>query len=226
MGLPNSTDSCGSSTSFLTVRRPEFRVGCLLFLFRRPNLFTRVGELARDALHLGGDAIERIAKADVLSQLLEAAGLAQAEKRLVDVVAGELCLLADELLDLRVVDGEAELVGGCLENELARNRARRLLHQAADQIFRPLPGHREVGLELDAARLDLPLEAAKELAHARIDERARSLCFRCLDKGIDDLGAELRLDFLGDLRAETLLNIGLQLVERVELARRARELVV
>src|SRR3954462_4715171 len=90
----------------LTVRRPEFRVGCLLFLFRRPNLFTGVGEVARDALHLGGDPVERIAKPDVLPQLLEAAGLAEAEKRLVDIVTGELCLLADEFLDLRVVDGE------------------------------------------------------------------------------------------------------------------------
>src|SRR6478735_5974522 len=93
---------------FLTVRRPEFRLGRLLFLVGRPNLLARIGNLARDALHLGGDAVERFAEPD---------------EGFLDIVAGELCLLAHELLDLRVVDREAELVGRRLEDELARNRA-------------------------------------------------------------------------------------------------------
>src|SRR6478735_4718908 len=108
---------------FLTVRRPEFRLGCLLFLFGRPNLFARIRELTWDALHLRRNAVERVAETDVLPQLLEPARLAQAQERLVDVVARELGLLAYELLDLGVLDREAELVGGGLEHELACNRA-------------------------------------------------------------------------------------------------------
>src|SRR3954454_18848525 len=118
MELRDSTDSCGSSTSFLTVRRPEFRVGGLLFLVRRPNLLARIGELARDALHLARNTVERVAKTNVLAELLEAARLAQAQKRLFDIVAGELCLLPHELLDLRVLDGQSELVGRGFEHEL------------------------------------------------------------------------------------------------------------
>src|SRR3954451_10334256 len=101
---------------FLTVRRPEFRLGRLLFLVGRPNLLARIGNFARDALHLGGDAVERVAEADVLAELLEAAGFAEPYERFLDIVAGEVCLLAHELLDLRVVDREAELVGRRLED--------------------------------------------------------------------------------------------------------------
>ena len=81
-----------------------------------------------------------------------------------------------------------------------------------------LAGHREVRLERDAARLDLARQAAQQLAHARIDERAGCFDVGRGDERIDHLRTELRLDFLVDLRAQARLDVRAQLGERVELA--------
>src|SRR5438876_6481368 len=80
----------------LTAGGPEFRVGRLLFLFGSPECFARLGELARDPLDLGGDAVERIAQAQVLTERLEAAGLAEPLDGRVGVVADDCRLLAHE----------------------------------------------------------------------------------------------------------------------------------
>src|SRR3954447_12893288 len=94
----------------LTFGGPEFRLGLLRFLVGRPNRVARLGELLRDALHLGDDAIEGVAHAHVLTQGLEPPALTQALQRLVGVLVQQLGLLADERLDLVVADRDAELV--------------------------------------------------------------------------------------------------------------------
>src|SRR5579864_6604140 len=81
---------------------PEFRVGLLLFLFGSPNCVARIGQLAWDPLDLGGDPVERVAQPEVIAEGLEAAGLAQPQQRVVDVVSERLALLAHQGLDLRV----------------------------------------------------------------------------------------------------------------------------
>ena len=49
---------------------PEFRLGRLLFLFGRPDRIARLGELARDSLHLGDDEVEALVReqADLLEE--------------------------------------------------------------------------------------------------------------------------------------------------------------
>src|SRR5205823_12993502 len=89
-------DGCVMCSSSLTAGGPEFRLGLLLFLVGRPNLLARVGELSRDSLDLGGDAVERLAQAQVLAQLLEATALAETLQHLVRVIAKHLRLLAHE----------------------------------------------------------------------------------------------------------------------------------
>ena len=84
----------------------------------------------------------------------------------------------------------------------------------------------EVGVERDAARLDLAREPAQQLARARLDERPGGVDLRGGDERVGDVGPELRLRLLRDLAAQARLDVGAQLVERVELARRARKLVV
>src|SRR5213082_2314548 len=211
----------GRFMMLLTAGGPEFRVGRLLFLFGSPKSLARLGELARNPLDLRGDAVERIAKPQVVAQRLEAAVLAEAldRRRGGVVVADDLRLLAHERLDVLVGDLEAELLGRRLEYELARDRAARLLVQPREQVLRRLAGHRQVRLERDTARLHLLREAAQQLARARFDERSRRIDVRCRDECVGDVGAELRLHLFRDLRSQAILDVLAQLRERLELAR-------
>src|SRR6266496_6716036 len=72
--------------SLLTAGGPEFRLGRLLLLVGRPDRLARLGQLVRDALHLGRDPVEGVPQAHVLAERFEAAGLAQPSQRLVRVV--------------------------------------------------------------------------------------------------------------------------------------------
>src|SRR5581483_6616792 len=182
-------DGCVMVRGSLAAGGPKFRLGLLLFLVGSPNRLARIRELARDPLHLAGDAIECIAQPDVVAQGLEAAALAQAQERVVDVVARFAGLLAHQRLDVLVGD---------LQPELARNRARRLLAEPGDELLRLLAGHREIRLERNAACLDLSRERAQQLARARLDERTRGIDLRGRDERVDDVRTEARLGLLGD----------------------------
>ena len=73
-------------------------------------------DLGRNALRVGRDAVERLAQAEVLAQHLLATGREHLLDGLVRIVLCELGLLADQLLDLGVVDLQVELVGDRLEH--------------------------------------------------------------------------------------------------------------
>ena len=88
------------------------------------------------------------------------------------------------------------------------------------------PGQLEVGVGADAAAGERADEAALELAGARLDERAAGVDSRGVDEGVGDGGAEGGLDLDVELRADALLDVGAELVERVELGGGARQLVV
>ena len=94
------------------------------------------------------------------------------EQRRVGVVADELGLLAHELLDLGVGDLDPELVGGRVEHELARDRARRLLAEPRERAP-PAAGRsssRYVSSGMPRAST-CRASAAQQLARARLDER-------------------------------------------------------
>src|SRR5262245_24053445 len=78
---------------------PQFRLGRLRFLVGGPDLLAGAHILGRDALRLRRDAVERLAQAQVVAQHLLAAGVEHLLDRLFGIVLGELCLLADQLLD-------------------------------------------------------------------------------------------------------------------------------
>src|SRR5207249_10536699 len=120
----------------------------------------------------------------------------------VGVVAERLGLLAEELLDIGVGHLEPELVGDGVEDELARDRALRLLLEARHELLGLLARHREERLELYAPRLDLAGEAAQQLARAGLDERPGGLDRRGRDERVGDRTAETRLDLLLDLLAQ------------------------
>ena len=69
-------------------------------------------------------------------------------------------------------------------------------------------------------------EGVEQLARARLDERPRGLDARGAYELVDGGGAEIRVDLLVDRRPDPPLDVRAQLGERVELAGRARELVV
>src|SRR5262249_57266793 len=78
----------------------------------------------------------------------------------------------------------------------------------------------------DCAALERSGQPAEELAGPRGDEWSGRLDVRSLDERIGGGRAELGLDLLLDLLAESALEIGAQAGERVELARRLCQLVV
>src|SRR5207245_8727989 len=89
----------GSTGSYglLASGGPEFRVGGGRSLLGRPQLLACAGEVDRDALHLGDDAVERLAHEQVLAEQL----VPPTRKDLFDDTVGVLALgvgvLADEL---------------------------------------------------------------------------------------------------------------------------------
>src|SRR6266540_1881347 len=184
-------DGCVMCCGSLTAGGPEFRLGRLLFLVGRPESLAHLGELLRNALYLGGDSVESVTEAQIVAKRLEAAALTKAEQRLVDVVANDRRLLAYERLDLVVGDLDPKPVRGGVEHELARDGARGLLAEPRDQLLGLLAGHREIRLERNAARLDLPRKAAQQLARARLDERSCGVHLRRGDDRIGDVERDL-----------------------------------
>ena len=79
---------------------------------------------------------------------------------------------------------------------------------------------------VDAAPAERADEAVEQLARARLDERAGRLDVRRSHERVDGGGSERRVDLLLDRDADAPLDVRAQLGERVELARRARQLVV
>src|SRR5437899_7365196 len=92
----------GLKSSLLASGGPQFRLGLRLFLFGRPDRFARLGELDRDALDLGGHAVECCAQAQILAQALEGAAFTEGGDRLVGILVALGGLLANHRLDLTV----------------------------------------------------------------------------------------------------------------------------
>src|SRR5437867_2589944 len=97
---------------------PQFRLLCLFFLVGCPNSFADRRLLGRDALDLGGDAVEGAGEPHAL-----AFGVVGARgARLLDDLVALLEAVAERLIDLLVGNLDSEPVGHGLENELAGDR--------------------------------------------------------------------------------------------------------
>src|SRR5471032_418262 len=183
-----------------------------LLLLRRPDRLARFVQLRRDGLDLGHDAVERLLQADVVA---DAVGAALGDE-LVDVLVG-LAGRTQLLADLLVRDLNAELVGNHLEHELARDRHRGLGAQASLEHLGRLARQLEVGVGVDAPRLEAASEPGQKLARPRLDERARGAELRRLDELVDRGRTEEPFELVLDLPAQPALDLGPQLVEGVEL---------
>src|SRR5919199_2510638 len=206
----------------LAGRGPQSCLCLLSFLLRGPELLARGREVGGDPLHLGRDAVERAREAKRLALLIPAARLAELRNRLVGVLVAE----PELLLELLVGDGDAELVGGGLEHELARDRLGRLRAQALDEVVAGGAGDLEVVVERDAAALQREREPLEERPRPRLDERPRGLHLRRGDERAHDLLPERGLALQLEVLAQAGLDLLAQLGQRLELARRAREVVV
>src|SRR5207247_2147663 len=188
----------------------------------RPDRFAGRGLLGRDALDLSGDPVEGARKAHVLALCV----VRPRGARLLDGLLRLLEAVAEGLVDVLVRDLDPELVGGGLEDELARNGGGRLVTQASDQILRRVTGHLQVGLERAAAPLENGVELAEQRPRPGVDERTRYLNVRGFDEPVERSASEGLVDLRFDLLSDALLDVGPELGESVELGGRARELVV
>ena len=113
-----------------------------------------------------------------------------------------------------------------LERELAGDRLRRLRADLAREHLGGLAGRLEVGLRRDPAVRERADEAVQELPGTALDERAGALHVGGTDELVDRRRTVRALDPLLERDAEPALDVAAQLGQRVELARRARKLVV
>ena len=138
-------------------------------LFGCPELVSRCCELGRDRLHVGDEAVEGGAQAEILADRLllpvrpdvldEAVGI---------VLSGRLGLLAEIRLDLVVRDLDPGSLGERLERELARDRDRGLEHHLPLELLAAASAGGEVGLERDAAALERAHESGEEVGRRAI----------------------------------------------------------
>src|SRR5215831_6753648 len=215
-----------TSPWLLAAGGPQFRLGRGRILVGGPDALARARDLGGDALHLARDPVERLAQSKVAAERLVATALEDLLDRLVGVVAVQVGLLPDQLLDLLVGNLQAELVRHRLEHELAPDGALRLGAQALNQLVAGLPGELQVGVRADPAALQRADEGVQQLARSGLDEGARGLDARRLDERVDRVGTEGGLRLLFQQVADALLDVGSQFVERVELARGTRQVVV
>ncbi len=135
-------------------------------------------------------------------------------------------LLAEVRPHVVVRDLDVRLLGERLERELAGDGDSGLHHHLTLQVLGARAGRLQVGLDRDAAPLERADEAGEEVGGARLDERERRLHVRLPHELVHGGHPVGRVDLGVDLLAERRLDVRAQLLERVELARRAGQVVV
>src|SRR4026207_1913585 len=101
--------SVPSSSGLLATGRPYLHAAPALLLLGCPEFLTRLRKLDRDAIDPADDLVERLPKAEIAAELLEASALAHGRDRGVRILAGLGCFLANQVLDLVVADLRVEL---------------------------------------------------------------------------------------------------------------------
>ena len=84
----------------------------------------------------------------------------------------------------------------------------------------------QIGLGIEAAALERAQHRGQQLGGARLDERVGDLDVGRLDELVDRGGAEVGFELGLDRLAQARLDLGAELLEGLELARRSRKLVV
>ena len=194
------------------------------FSFSGVQSLSRARELDRDPLDLGRDPVEGLAQPEVGAQRVVAAGFTDLGRELLGVF-GVVRLLADQLVDLLVGDLDAELVGRAFEHDLAQGSGEPLPRCRPGSPGRAV-AELQVRLGADPAALERADEGIPELDRASLDEPFRHVELGGVDERVHDRGPELRVELGLELAAQAALDLLAELVQRRELGRCLRELVV
>ena len=209
---------------------PQLRLRLGLFLFfvllGGPELLSRRGEVGGDRRDIGDQPIERGSEAKILANGLLLPVRPDVLDQTVCVLAGALRLLAQVRVHVVVRDRDRGLLCKRFKRELACDRHCRLEDHLALDVLRVRSARLDVGLERYAAALERPGKAIQKVGGARLHERQGGLDIRCLDELVDGCGAERGVDLDVELLSQGCLDARAELGKRVELARRASELVV
>src|SRR4051812_2816499 len=171
----------GISRSLLVAGGPQFLLRArALFLAGLPDALARLRELLRDRRHLGGDPVDRFLEPQIGADAVGAARLHE----LLDVLVA-LTVVAQVLPDLVVRYLDAELLGDRLEQELAADRLRRLLPEAALEVGTADAGRPQVRDRIDAAGVELPHERVQQVAGPHLDDERRRLDVRGPEELVD-----------------------------------------
>src|SRR3954454_6439660 len=117
----STTMGISGISSLLATWGPKFRGLGRLLLLRRPDALTRLVQLGRDRLHLCGDAVECLLRAQVFANPVGAALRDEG----IDVLV-RLTGRAQLLANLVICHLQLELVGDGLEDQLTADRERGL----------------------------------------------------------------------------------------------------
>src|SRR5215204_5923409 len=133
---------------------PQLRTGLGFFLLWGPELLAGVRELDRDALHLGRDPVERVAKTEVRAERFVPPRFAYLRDQGISVLAELLGLLADQCVDLLVGRLQAEPIRRGLEHDLTLEGLARLGLDVGLDLLRRAAAELDVDVGADATSLE------------------------------------------------------------------------
>src|ERR1700684_448509 len=207
----------------LALRRPQpgrsrlsTRLALLLSGVGRPELLARLGLLERYRLGLGCDQLDRLTRGEILTDLIQASGLAEIVEQLLWLDSLTLGGGGDDFQQVVIARNDRLRRHHRGDHRFAAQRLGRLGGKLGDEIVLLAPGDLQVGLAGYAAMGEGVEHSIPHLAGLRLHERLGDLYVRACIHRVERSLAKLRGHALGIGLTESRADVIGELLDRVE----------